>query len=434
MIVELSSTNDKFTYIIYKNPNNELGGFIGRDLKKGKLLGFFKDGKFISYFQDSPDETSYSDDKYNYLYHESHSSPRVVLDIFSEFYSHLLKDKTIEHDIDGFENVLFIPSLKIRNSKFIKYLTYNNDHTKISLNETGGGIFEFRITTSKSIKYLINIVSVVLLLEIVSEDKNFYIEDNIALKYLRLLKNVDPVPYTLFYYFKNKLFNSTRSFKKNKDIIDSINILDGNTVVNIENNVYGFNHELRKSFVKEHITGDYNILDMGCGEGQYIKLLYKTVKDSDKKYVAVDIDKKHCDRLSSRYNESEVLSVINSDLLSFIENHDMQTAVGECQVILTEVIEHNFEDYNINVLKYLLEEECVKRIIITTPNKDFNKFYFEDESLMRHDDHVFEYTRKEFKSFIETLPCINNFNILFIDIGDVINGVSPTQAVILERI
>lgn len=73
-----------------------------------------------------------------------------------------------------------------------------------------------------------------------------------------------------------------------------------------------------------------------------------------------------------------------------------------------------------------------QKVIITTPNKEFNQNYkiFEDD--VRNEDHKFEMVRDEFVNFIvEIVNKVTNKNVSFFEIGDTVNGLKPTLAAVI---
>lgn len=78
------------------------------------------------------------------------------------------------------------------------------------------------------------------------------------------------------------------------------------------------------------------------------------------------------------------------------------------------------------------------KLITTTPNRDFNCNYFDDKQF-RHDDHKFEFTKEEFKTFMNNAEMIFNefnddckINTIFHDIGDSVNNVATTQGAVIS--
>ncbi len=67
---------------------------------------------------------------------------------------------------------------------------------------------------------------------------------------------------------------------------------------------------------------------------------------------------------------------------------------------------------------------------------EFNQYYTMDSEL-RHDDHNFELTRKEFEELIE--DCIldmskpEQYKVEFFQLGDSLNDIQPTQGCIITK-
>jgi hypothetical protein len=99
-------------------------------------------------------------------------------------------------------------------------------------------------------------------------------------------------------------------------------------------------------------------------------------------------------------------------------------------VLLTEVIEHNTLDEAKTLIKQALEYP-VNKMIITSPNVEFNQFY-NMEKQFRHEDHVFEPTTTEFRDMIAECTAGKNCNVEYFYLGDSINGIQPTQGCIID--
>ncbi|GGF83821.1 3' terminal RNA ribose 2'-O-methyltransferase Hen1 [Paenibacillus albidus] len=68
-------------------------------------------------------------------------------------------------------------------------------------------------------------------------------------------------------------------------------------------------------------------------------------------------------------------------------------------MILCEVIEHIDEHRLARVMETILAEYAPKVLILTTPNKEYNEFYEMEAGTMRHNDHRFEWSRKQFSGW-----------------------------------
>ena len=124
---------------------------------------------------------------------------------------------------------------------------------------------------------------------------------------------------------------------------------------------------------------------------------------------------------------------MEADNLYFFTSWDDFQYKAPVNIILTEVIEHNTPAQAAALVKKCLSLNFHK-LVITTPDSRFNAYYFEEgEESRRHEDHHFEWTDKEFQSFIKECVGAQPFAYTFYGIGDKINGVTPTQAVVITR-
>ena len=88
------------------------------------------------------------------------------------------------------------------------------------------------------------------------------------------------------------------------------------------------------------------------------------------------------------------------------------------------------EEDSKKIIKYVLDNIPYNKIIITTPNFEFNKYY--NMTGFRHSDHKWEYTGEQFISYIkDVVP--DNIPKEFVGIGDTVDGISVTQAVIITK-
>jgi len=99
---------------------------------------------------------------------------------------------------------------------------------------------------------------------------------------------------------------------------------------------------------------------------------------------------------------------------------------------VVEVIEH----LDLNRLKaferVLFEFAKPKTIVLTTPNKEFNIMWEKlDVDEMRHDDHRFEWTRKEFAEWANKIGQMYHYQVELLPIGEEVeNAGTPSQMAI----
>ena len=81
------------------------------------------------------------------------------------------------------------------------------------------------------------------------------------------------------------------------------------------------------------------------------------------------------------------------------------------------------------LLKVLFKFARPQTVIVSTPNKEYNMHYSNlFEGAMRHKDHRFEWSRREFEMWAAKIAENYGYNVKFVQIGDVDNEFgSPTQ-------
>lgn len=414
-MITLQSTNPTLSYIIHKNPNNNTFGVTGKSQKNGSSIGFFQgDQTYHCLFLDNPKELSYSKELFEYLDTTKYTHPNIYLDLIKNFFDTVLK-KDSEYDKDEYTHTITIHHINLASSKYIslfdryfqsiefeKEITYGNN-SKITLKHTG------------KLRYLLSVLVVYLVLVLLTTNDDIYYDDSLINKYINIMKYIK-VPYFIAYVFKSRLINSKTLFESVKKELNMVCNEDVNFTI-------GDTHVQRMGFIEKYIHHDYGIIDVGCGEGRYVKRFAKRVP----LYYAYDIDKDVLEKLENKvekYWKLENVEVV--DTLKDIPKNKYYT------IILTEVIEHMSLNEAKKLIKKLLKEFKIKTFIITTPNKDFNEFYNFKEGDTRHNDHVFEMTSEEFKKFIGNFD-LKDFDVKISQIGDVVNGIQTTQCVVLEE-
>lgn len=200
---------------------------------------------------------------------------------------------------------------------------------------------------------------------------------------------------------------------------------------------YGDTQEQRKNFVDTLMFRfDKPILDVGCGEGYYLLPYAKRLKALELDIVGVEPDvnirRKLRDKLVDRKQE-------NASVVSKLDQVEMNKLHD---IICIEVIEHMPIEEAKELVVELLKRDFHK-LVISTPNSEFNQFY-PTLTGFRHDDHHFEFNPEEFKSFIA--ECLEESGVFSIDddegywtntwrkVGDCVNGISMSQAIIIEKL
>jgi len=180
-------------------------------------------------------------------------------------------------------------------------------------------------------------------------------------------------------------------------------------------------HDKRLRIVADKLveTGAEWVLDLGCGEGKLIRLLLKEKQFTE--IVGVDVsynillkakEKFHFNEMSPRQKE-------RIDLFQGSLTYRDKRLEGFDAAAVVEVIEHLDLDSLKAFERVLFEFAKPKSIILTTPNKEFNATWEKmREGSMRHDDHRFEWTRKEFADWANRVGGTYNYGVEIVSIGD----------------
>jgi len=431
MIFKIKSENKYLLDVLFKNPDTDFGLYF-KPLKNGQIVGnIINEYEYEVIFQDT--KFSYMPEDSNQVDFQSYSSPLVILHICNELFGHILKSKEeysgkeikwlgiTQGEADNQACQIEIPSFYIdsnwyRNGKFLPSKYFGG----VEVVQQSNRIFKLTIN-AKSIFEAFNLLALVCLFTHVTNDYGMYtyIDDLLAQKYGRILTNIEQVPYFVFYLFIMKAVKSERQFRDLKPIFESYLSKYG-----LEANlVLEGTYRQRIKFILEHLELDIPILDIGCGEFTYYKKLMD--KQFAASYYAIDKDvrfEQMGNHIARRYD---------ADNLFFTDSIDNFVSDEKVNILMTEVIEHNPMDESIDLIRKALSYNFNK-IIITTPNVEFNRFYIM-ETDMRHDDHYFELTTDEFRTMMEECTKGMDIRIDYFQLGDSLNGIQPTQGCVINK-
>jgi hypothetical protein len=432
MILKIKSNNDYLADILYKNPDTDEGLYF-KPLRNGYVVGNIVNKNYY--------EVVFQDEKYSYLPEESNQidfqsycSPLAVLHICNELFGHILKSREeFQHkeivwlgrtqgEADTESCMIEVPSFFIdsnwyRNGRFLLSKYFEG----ISIQQQTNRIFKLTIR-SKSIFEAFNLLSLTALFTHITNDYGIFtfMDNNLAQKFGRILTNLENVPYFVFYLFILKAIKSEKQFAELKPVFEEYLSKQGLEV----NLVSQGTTRLRLLHITGLLDPDLPVLDIGCGEFAYYKKMMAL--GFKMPYYAIDKEARFealSEHIGRRYEEQNLF--FYRSLEEFNSNELLN-------IILTEVIEHNPKEEATRLIKKALSYNFNK-VIITTPNIEFNRFYAMEQKF-RHDDHCFEPTGKEFEEMIFDCTGENNrFHTEFFRLGDCIDGVCPVQGVIISK-
>ncbi len=195
-------------------------------------------------------------------------------------------------------------------------------------------------------------------------------------------------------------------------------------------------HQKRLALVLEKLkeTGATKVLDLGCGEGKLIRMLLKEKQFS--KITGMDVSYQELSKCKERlyWDELAPKQKERIDLFQGALTYQDKRLEGFDAAAIVEVIEHLDENRLQSFERVVFECAQPKTVILTTPNSEYNVLFENMEAnTMRHTDHRFEWTRKEFQDWANQVAKNNNYSVQFFPIGEEAENVgAPSQMAIFK--
>lgn len=165
------------------------------------------------------------------------------------------------------------------------------------------------------------------------------------------------------------------------------------------------------------------VLDFGCGEGNLLDLLVS----EDFEVTGVDSSEKAINRAYIRMKKQGKLQNLGGNitvLQGSLYYKDSRLKDFDT-IVLCEVIEHIELERVPQVIDNIMFLKP-KNFILSTPNKDFNKFFKDLKGELRYYDHRFEFTYKEFEDFCNWIKDTYGYKFTIDSFGKEIDGIRPT--------
>ncbi|MDR1174135.1 MAG: 3' terminal RNA ribose 2'-O-methyltransferase Hen1 [Treponema sp.] len=179
-------------------------------------------------------------------------------------------------------------------------------------------------------------------------------------------------------------------------------------------------------------SGAESVIDLGCGEGNLLRLLMK--ERSFTRVTGVDVsrialehvrDKLKTDRLPEEQRKR--LSLFQSSVTYRDKRFRSYDAAA-----LVEVMEHLDENRLDTLAAVIFGDARPGTVVISTPNSEYNELY--GISHFRHGDHRFEWNRARFQSWAKETAGRYGYTVSFEDIGEADEKLgAPTQMGVFVR-
>ena len=181
-------------------------------------------------------------------------------------------------------------------------------------------------------------------------------------------------------------------------------------------------HDLRLQVAKDELlsAGAKRVADLGCGEGKLIKLLlaerqFDYILGMDVSYRSLEIAKERLKMERMSEPQLKRLRLVQGSL-----TYRDKRLEGFDGAALVEVIEHLDEPRLASLQRSVFEFARPGVVVVTTPNAEYNvRFEDHQEGKMRHTDHRFEWTRKEFETWATDVALKYDYDVIFKPVGEV---------------
>jgi len=195
-------------------------------------------------------------------------------------------------------------------------------------------------------------------------------------------------------------------------------------------------HDIRLKAVSDEIARLQvtSVVDLGCGEGRLIKLLLENKQLQ--RITGMDVSSRSLEVAARRLKLDKMIDTQRKriNLLQGSLTYRDRRLQGYDVATLVEVIEHLDEDRLLALEKNIFNEIQPNTIVLTTPNKDWNITFTEDETMKRHSDHRFEWTRGEFQSWCEHIRDAYKYTYQIKPLGEEIEAVgAPSQMAVFSK-
>lgn len=440
--IKIQSENPQLSYVLRKNPAT---GLVGKTNRASSCLGYYVDPQtYIVVNLLKPNSVCFSPQKeFTYLDCSVESGGICYATNISTLLKDALKVPTEEDVLNHYTTTVTLVCLYIP-QHIAQYCSKQfPEYNLIPIHESSS-LYKVVVQSSVSIKHTLELAYLISALAI--PPKSEFISDSFIESLVNILKNVpksDPkktkksflhkigfkrirkttqpatrkYPYQMLNLINRQLISNSALFRQYKKDLESLCDSECQLV-----NCSLF--DSRFQFVSSSINHLLPLVDIGCGEGRYIRL-YKNLE----RVFLVERNEELHRRLNFISNKRSCEQVENA--VSSVSELSIEDDLP-VQVLLTEVLEHNSLEEAQALLEETLSLLNVNRMIITVPNKEFNKYYGIPEDQFRDEDHQWEMNQEDFKDWINSLECLEGAQFTFSQIGDTVEGISPTTGLIVE--
>lgn len=173
----------------------------------------------------------------------------------------------------------------------------------------------------------------------------------------------------------------------------------------------------------------FKLIDLGCGEGKLLNLIVERYRHSLDRLAGLDATVSILERANRTLTRKHPNQDWQLDLMHGSLTYRDRRISGFDIATCIEVIEHIDESRLDAFASNLFGAARPKTVIVTTPNREYNVLFAGlNPNQMRHADHRFEWTRKEFSAWTDKICKIYGYSCSIKPVGDVDTTYgAPTQ-------
>lgn len=193
-------------------------------------------------------------------------------------------------------------------------------------------------------------------------------------------------------------------------------------------------HRLNTVMGVVHEIGAHRVVDLGCGEGYYLRALLEDPAITE--VIGVDVSPRvleYAERrlgLDRRSDHQRAKLTLRQSSVTYRDD----ALAGFDAILLIEVIEHLEPDRIASLESSVFGAARPGHVIVTTPNREYNRVFELPEGRLRHPDHRFEWTRPEFTAWAERVAATHGYRVEFRTVGDIDpDAGSPTQLAVFTQ-
>ncbi len=196
-------------------------------------------------------------------------------------------------------------------------------------------------------------------------------------------------------------------------------------------------HQLRLEAACDALlkNGARSVADLGCGEGQLLRILLKYAQFE--KILGVDVSIRELQKAKRKLNFEEMSPRMRErlDLAQGSVTYRDARFNDYDAAALVEVIEHLDLERLTALERVVFEFPNFKTIVVTTPNAEYNiKYETLEEGRFRHNDHRFEWTRTEFDAWANAVAERFGYDLAISAVGDFDEAVgAPSQMAVFSK-